>query len=959
MWKGGAVTPLTPDAALDVLGELHARLDSNFRSLQESRRALDTDAPVFALEHGLSATDLDALRSAVRHAVAQGFDHRYWRQNWLPFIVYAAESGYDYIGGEYWLSFEQSTPGWAQYGSRDRIRMWFRKFNTEYGGAVPKGAFAKNFPIIAWPITHAVLPVYLQRYLAQLLYEFRMGLTTSLLQNPEELGEHLAARTWGYTERFRIFCENTSLLGQVAAALLSGEGEESPYLLHSTLLRLVDGLEQERQAKFWLNRARQAANQVRARGFQPGVPRGTGTASHDRLPSPTDPRLVLRGGENGWQLFAELPELSTLSGRLPHVYEELRTKRARVEGADQTMVARGRLTAAGQKIRLTRLPNPEVPFIQLENGEPAVNALVRDQVEVSRGPIWLFKRRAPGSAVEVKGKLIHPDSTYLVIHDGDWSVPDLPWVESTALDVVDAEAVRLMVPERLTEEATAALVASGLSVISDAIIRPVGFAASAWDGEGAVEWLAGEPGLVGIRVQQIPSVLTLTLAGNRYTLDWPDGERELFLSLDDLPVGSHELRVTLTGAQEQALVEGSLQVTIRDPQARSEAAEAGEGIRLLASPARPTMSELWEPEAITIAGPEGLRVDLAVALRSETSAELASIRQQITLPLRPADWAGVAKKVRGDSRFSRYFDQAESIELSVSRAGVGYAVLAADRGFQPLRWQLLRDREGNRARLIDRTDSGATRIELFRVESPLAASFCDAGADIELPASGGLLRAVAGEGVEATATILLPTDPNELRGARRLVPDVPTGSKTPEEAMKLVRAYQLWADADLPGDVFAQFQRDVVLAAITRALVSLIAGGRWASVERDMANAGNLEDFLDDMQRVVGEAEEQKKLAKTIGMSLHAWLNPASLLTGFAEVAESAIRTSGIVNRPSAARFLLTLAGHPGQILQWEAGERGVLLQYVLNSPILLRAARFAVLGTRALKGAEEARRGF
>jgi hypothetical protein len=143
-------------ATADVLERLHRRLDTHFRTLGEARRRLGTDAPVFALEHGLDAADLDNFLGAVRAAVAQGFGIEY-RKWWLPFVVYAAESGYGYVGGEYWQTFADQTPRWDEVGDRDSIRYWFMKFADEYGG-VPRGAFARQFPILAWPITHAVLP---------------------------------------------------------------------------------------------------------------------------------------------------------------------------------------------------------------------------------------------------------------------------------------------------------------------------------------------------------------------------------------------------------------------------------------------------------------------------------------------------------------------------------------------------------------------------------------------------------------------------------------------------------------------------------------------------------------------------------------------------------------------------------------------------------------------------------
>ena len=251
-------------STIQVLEDFHTELDRHFRALHEERKLLSPAAPVFTLEHGLGDADLDLLKNAVRSAVRHGFGAAF-RQWWLPFVVYAAESGYEYAGGEYWQTFEESTPWWREYGDRDRIRGWFQVFAVRYGGAVPQGAFAAYYTIIAWPITHAVLPVYLQRNLARLLFDFRTGLTAQLLQDPDALGARLASRTGSYTERFRLFCQNTALLGKISVALLSGEDDESPYLLRPTLRRLVDGLSKERDSRQWLEAARRSAAQLRTR----------------------------------------------------------------------------------------------------------------------------------------------------------------------------------------------------------------------------------------------------------------------------------------------------------------------------------------------------------------------------------------------------------------------------------------------------------------------------------------------------------------------------------------------------------------------------------------------------------------------------------------------------------------------------------------------------------------------
>jgi hypothetical protein len=233
----------TGPATGDGLRALHERLEAHFAGLREQRDRSAPGAPLFALEHGLSETDLQRLREEVRATVSRG---HLPRNSWLPFVVYAAELGYEYSGDEYWQTFAAKTPGWVDHGKREYIQRNFRSLQKQFGGAEPAGRWADQFTIICWPITHAVLPTDLQRQLARLLFECRSGLTSDLLAAPDQLGKYLATRTWQAPDRFRTFAQNTSLLGHVAAALLAGDDEPYPFLLDSALKRIIGDIEKQR-----------------------------------------------------------------------------------------------------------------------------------------------------------------------------------------------------------------------------------------------------------------------------------------------------------------------------------------------------------------------------------------------------------------------------------------------------------------------------------------------------------------------------------------------------------------------------------------------------------------------------------------------------------------------------------------------------------------------------------------
>lgn len=932
---------------VEILEYLHHKLDAHFRHLCEQRQGMSPASPVFALEHGLGRTDLDLLMRAVRDAVRQGFGARP-RQWWLPFVVYAAEVGYDYEGNEYWHSFEAATPSWGVYGDRQYIKRWFMQFTSQYGGAVPTGAWAEMFRIICWPITHAVLPPYLQRQLAQLLFEYRTGLTSALLNDPQALGTRLASRSAGYTDRFRIFCQNTSLLGQVAAALLLGDDDDSPYLLGTTLHRLLEGLSSERQSRAWLRDAKRSASQVRSSGFRPPGGRTRLRERAERLPSPTDPKLILRREPEGWRAYAKLPDLGPLQARLPHVYDEIRTLRARVAGLDEKPLARGRLVYPGQEIRFTSWPRTDVPFIQLEQGSTAVNSLIADQCVISLGPWWLFRRREHNPAVEVKGAFVRPGDSYCLVGYEKESVPRLPWITPSTILADGMRALEFTVPPALSDDEVAALFKVGISVHADVRLRPVGLVPSVWDGEGSVEWAAGDPAMIGIHAERIADRCLLTIDGKPYVLDWPDHESDLFIALDGLTIGSHAVTATLLSLNgAEPIAAGSLVVTIRDPQVRPEGTSQGEGLRLLASPARPTLSELWDERAsLRIEGPSEVSAELLLVLRGARGDELSRLHRRIDLPMTELEWHRFAKRELRGNPLGRVYDTAEYCEVMVSLPGVGHASLLCERGFHALRWVLTTEKRTQVARLIDRTDGDATEVEFFAVGSPAVGVRHSPDEAIKLSDSGGLLCATSGRSV---ASIILPPDPNQLvaRGSAR--PTISIGPATDREVVRLMTAHRAWLDAELPADLFAKHQQHVVLNALTRDVVSLIAGSRWRKLELSLDH-NHLLDQLENLQKHVSETCQS--LARGVADHLWEWADSDhAFKIGFADLIASVSSRYGLVeNHRKAADFLVTLATCPGALMTWDSDERERQVKIVLESPALIRAARFAVLGIEAFR---------
>lgn len=929
----------------ETLEHLHCQLDSHFDALHKRRQRLDPPAQVFALEHGLGAHDLAQLQQAVGAAHRERLLTRASSRWWLPFVIHAAEMGYIYDGVEYWPIYAGATPGWSdsEY-ERDRVRDWFVKFAQEYGGAIPQGPWANTFRKIAWPITHAVLPRYLQVQLAKMLSDYRTG-WPGLLDDPNELGIRLHSWSRQYSDRLEKFCQNTALVGHVAVALLlSGDDEESPYIESATLARIVESLNSERQSRRWLQDARRSASIVRTRHFRPAAGSGGQRTQQKRLAVATDPKLQLRRDGAVWRVYAVLPDLKPLQHSLPTIFDELRKHRAVVAGARQ-VIPTGGLLYATAPAEFATWPTPTDPFLQLQRASPEVNALMADQCRMTSGPWWVFREVHGVPAPEVKGKVVRPGRRYCIVGAPELTPPDVAWCQRTEIAVDGVYAYELHVPAVLRDHDVKALIAAGLSVVSDVSIQPVGVVASSWDGDGSVEWLAGEPALILVHAQHPPPKAQLTINGEPYFIEWPTGETDLFLSLDGLDVGTYEVVVSLgssNGADRKA--GGTLIATIRDPQVQDEGAAAGEGIRLRTVPAQPSLPELWDGQAaVELDGPEGERAELKITLRDENGADLDSHKRGLNLPVTGDDWRRFFPTVR--DALAKHYDEADVAHLTVSRAGIGFATLTCERGFRGLRWVLsARHREGGyAARLIDRTDGDPVTVEFFSVERPLTAEPCSIDQDFVGPPRGGLLWATNGNEV---AGQIVPPDPNKLLQLGDVQPSVSVAQRSLAAVDTLIRRHRQWRDAELPAHPFGVRERKRVLAAITSAMAVMLAQGQWARFEQRILGLAATDIDLDQAQHLVGESLAQRSVATAIATNLWRWDTAETFIQGFHEVASGLITAAGMPNTLTGARLLLQLASSPGELANWDETQRNRYLRCVLPNPVLIRAARFAVLGS-------------
>jgi len=244
-------------------------------------------------------------------------------------------------------------PEWSRFGSRETIRQWFRTFASDFAGFSPQGRWAEHFSIIAWPITHSILPLYLQYHFAQHLYDLRYELARRDDIGIEQLGEFLRERYQGYSSRFGNFLEQAELTSRLVLALRDDDVQDTVApVSRATLSRIVSDLEIHRSARDYLSTARRILREARLRGSvrlvggsagHPGTAAGIGGGGL---------KLVARRSSAGsWRLGITLPDFAgqlRLSGAKAGALDATRVRLSdRLETWASPAVLLGQGTAAG------------------------------------------------------------------------------------------------------------------------------------------------------------------------------------------------------------------------------------------------------------------------------------------------------------------------------------------------------------------------------------------------------------------------------------------------------------------------------------------------------------------------------------------------------------------------------------------------------------------------------------
>jgi hypothetical protein len=836
--------------------ELEARFE------QLSTDCLD-DRRIFTLEHGLSI-DMPALAASLSTQLVHGTPNQAF---WLAWVVFATEVGYDYAGAEYWQTFSERLPGWRAIDTnrnRSRIRMWFRRFASVYNGVRPSGTWAQQFRIIAWPVTHAILPKDLQYQFARSIHHNRYQIAAE--SDPCAVGWLIHHRTPHPSSRFREFCEQEEMAGRIALALLGAETVDTP-LSPEVTRRIIGDLETRQEAREWLQEARTDIRRIHGIRRQ----RLSGHSPQHRAHTVAQPRFNLRptlllSQKNGvWHVGIQIPSFAPLSAASAEIAKHLQKTKVRIEGGSGQWHPAQAVNIPSKVHGLQRWPG-DGTILRFKDALPIFDELLRHEATLGEGPLWICRLGSDGLAREVRSNHIRPGQKYIVMARTGHALGFHQCLQPLDLRCEGLTGIQLSLPIHVPEDLRLALKALGLSFASAIRIWPAGLPAVSWDGDGRSEWLTTDTPCFGINADHDVAAVDVTLDSlPSLTISRTGVQGPSWVQLPPLAPGEHRLVVEVKDGVGQlggyGACRGEVILEVRNPVGHDETIQRCGGLMVVATPIDASLESLeWDQLQLEVYGPVGREVQLFLEAEGCDPDPRPFYRAVLPVTLTNL-WQRLPTKIQEGLGGSN------KCQLIIRAEEIGTFTLSLERASRPVRWALHRSLHATSIRLVDEAAlRGHVMCHMATLDHPCVAreldyDECVDGIEVTSP---GALFVVTDRNRLDSVLVSQPgfgtmNDFAQLAVAPRLNDFASSAERLHDDIALL----SLWTHARVVGPLGAA-RKSKVLHMMRDALVCLVCGPAWMDAERRIGNP----PFDDDAKAALGDAITNRR----------EWLNfPAKL----------------------------------------------------------------------------------
>lgn len=929
-----------------MLADAQNSLERHFASLSSSRA--EHRYPVYAFEHGLTPEEIHAVKAALEAQLRKY--SRPLHEYWLLWNVLATEVGYTYDGDEYWCSFVGDFPAWRDHGDRDLMRDWFKKFAQRFAGFSPSGRWADHFSIIAWPISHSILPKYLQGHFAAHLHDIRYEVAQYCDAGISQLGDLIKRRYFGESSRFRDFLQQTELTACLVLALRDEDlpQEVSP-IDRKTLGRIVADLEQHQAMRHQLGEARRV---LRAARFSSSRSLTGALSSPSSQITPTEaarvpgPKLVgVISSSGSCKLGIAMPDFASILRNANISLGDIDTFDIRFTGGDDRWhPGRSLFAHSGRRMPIGGQIALDSAFLEIRGGNSSLRSALIPYLKLQGRFPLLLRIHEDGIGRQVSGNHVRSDKRYLIISDGAISGRVTDGLQLLPLECGTPHlfAHELTTPCVFNDQHVEALKALNFGHDLRIRVEPVGLLPRRY-GENTSSWLPDEEIILSLSADFSVQEFIVSVDDEPIQRISATQTPNVLVSMGTLPVGVHTATLTASGTSLGQKIEPEHFVfQVRSPELWFEGAKRQSGVKSILHPASASFDELLAGEAtLTITGPKGRSAKVILRICDEQGVDL-SPRTLGTgeLPMDGSKVAHLLNRLEDDSLLSR-IESAPRVDIDVVADELGHDRISFHQAVMPLRWKLEHRGRSLLLRLVDEAGAGsAVVIRRYDVQTP------DQGVDVEFEscyagismASGAALFVARYQGQRYAAAVSLRETVNSLADIGAPVQLTPSKHFANRQIALLLVHHHRWHSARPLGPL-SIVHKSRVLATLALQICRELCPGTWA----------------DRLKRcLTARADEKRWLYEQMRSDVGG--SP-----GFSiEIADSAVQCTTLnafeghfIQKVHAYRvspdpllpmlaFALALRPEDVRFDRWKVDQQRV--RALMNNPILVRGAYFAKL---------------
>lgn len=929
------------------LKSIYERQERHFESLSD--RKSSSDSPVFALEHSLSEDEISGITKQFKSSSKYFcFNDRYW----LLWVLYAAEIGYSYEGYEYWQSFGGKYDN-IEANYRNKIKKWYLKFQNKYNGVKPTGKWAEHFTIISWPITHAILPSYLQKQFARTLFDLRHNLIALPSLDPLTIGKLLANKVNLPSNRFQEFLEQEELIGRIVLALLGDEAslKNQPIIYEHTLRRIFNDLNSVNSSRLWLKDTKSyLADRFKGLGKNSLKRRPIVHYKNHELQN-VCPNLLLQSSncmeKSGpeWSVWLEISSFHKLTTIYPEIRDFINRTRFELNGGIGKRPGNW-LLSRNRKGNLKSWPKQNEPLIKFETSTLEIDQLINAECQLSKEPNWLFKVKNDGTARHIISRIIRPGNQYIVVTKEEFHLPN-EFICECSINCDGVNAYQLNVPQYASEEFHHFLNSLDLQVARTVEVWPAGIPCSFWDGDGNSEWLTTENPCIGIHSDHPVEAFSLSINEDPPTILKTNNATEpLFLSLQKLPVGAYKLTVkegrsrSFQDVTNSKPAEGILNFFIREPEPWKRDTIAYSGLYITLDPPQNDLDLLSKNKVNPLViGPENYSISVEIKLFNSDEKLIIEkqIGQNFDLPFNLDNWQDEFKTFL--KSYEEHFLEASSGTLTFDGGVMGRKQFLFEQESKPLRWLPKINNNLIHARLIDDTGADTTNAKLLRYNfsSPLTGNSIPVSEvlhKIEVKPPGELLFAKNKDYSDIVAISNMTKSNSQDLSVLKLNPTLPERI----DIIETINLLALWYNARALGKL-VNLRKSGIFKTIVFKLYQSLYGKNWFEAEEKFRNNYSSHQALSDLKSNVSKNNINTFADKLYKNRHNIVDDPKHRIERF----QKAARYSVDGNDEDLCKFALYLASQPHKLITIPEIDK-IIKKYQSNTTTLRGARLLALL---------------